>query len=480
VFAKPSSRAFAGLSSRAKRGICFSLAVLATSISAASAQQTSSYHALGRAILRELIETNTTASAGNTTVIADQLAVRFKEYGFADADVQVVGPSVKNRNLIVRYRGSGSRKPVLLLAHLDVVEAKRDDWTYDPFTLTENGGYFYGRGTQDIKGGAATLIAAVLRLKQEGWTPDRDLILALTAGEEGGPYNGVDWLLKNRRALVDAEYVINVDAGGGEIENGKNTLFAVQAGEKVFHSVSLTVRNPGGHSSMPRSDNAIYSLTAALQRLSKYEFPAKPNAIVKAYFTNAAKTATPPVAADMRRVAAGTADAATFARLSKSPLYNAFLRTTCVATMLEAGHAENALPQTAKATVNCRMLPGEDPAGVERTIARVINDTSVHLVATDTAIQSPPSPLRPDLFAAIDASLKAVLGPIPISPTMETGATDGLYFRNAGIPVYGFTGIFLAVDDNRMHGKDERILIKAFDDALDFTYDVLKRIGRER
>jgi len=224
VFAKPSSRAFAGLSSRAKRGICFSLAVLATSISAASAQQTSSYHALGRAILRELIETNTTASAGNTTVIADQLAVRFKEYGFADADVQVVGPSVKNRNLIVRYRGSGSRKPVLLLAHLDVVEAKRDDWTYDPFTLTENGGYFYGRGTQDIKGGAATLIAAVLRLKQEGWTPDRDLILALTAGEEGGPYNGVDWLLKNRRALVDAEYVINVDAGGGEIENGKNTL----------------------------------------------------------------------------------------------------------------------------------------------------------------------------------------------------------------------------------------------------------------
>src|SRR5262249_54805143 len=237
------------------------------------AQQLSSatFHQLGHAILRELIETNTTASSGNTTIAAQQLATRFHDAGFPESDVQVVGPTPKNRNIVVRYRGSGAQKPVLLLAHLDVVEAKRDDWTYDPFQLTEHDGYFYGRGTQDVKGGAAMLATTLLRLKQEGWKPDRDIILALTAGEEGGmPYNGVEWLIKNHRDLIDAEYAINVDAGGGELENGKHTLFDVQAAEKVYHSVTLTVKNTGGHSSLPRQDNAIYALAAALTRLSHY------------------------------------------------------------------------------------------------------------------------------------------------------------------------------------------------------------------
>jgi len=441
----------------------------------------SDYHQLGHAILRELIETNTTASAGNTTIAAEQLQVRFKDAGFASEDDQVVGPTPKNRNLVVRYRGSGAHKPVLLLAHIDVVEAKRDDWTYDPFALTEKDGYFYGRGTQDVKGGAAMLVTALLRMKQEKVVPDRDLILALTAGEEGGmPYNGVQWLIANKKPLIDAEYVINVDAGGGELENGKHTLFDVQAAEKVYHSVSLTAKNPGGHSSLPRKDNAIYELAKALERVGAYEFPAKPNDVVKKYFAQAASTVTPQVGADMRAVAAGTATPAAIARLSTTPLYNALMRTTCVATMLTGGHAPNALPQSATATVNCRMLPGDDPAAVEQALVRAIADTGVHLAPIDTARPSPASPLRPDVFSAVEASVKAVWGNVPVVPIMETGATDGLFLRNAGVPVYAFSGLFIATNDVRAHGKDERILITAFDDGLDFTHDFLTRVTARR
>jgi acetylornithine deacetylase/succinyl-diaminopimelate desuccinylase-like protein len=452
--------------------------LLVVAASRLGAQQSSSaYHQLGHAILREMVETNTTASSGNTTTIAEQLQVRFKDAGFPENDVQVVGPLPKNRNLIVRYRGSGARKPVLLLAHLDVVEAKRTDWTFDPFKLTEQDGYFYGRGTQDVKGGATTLVSALLRLKREGFVPDRDFILALTAGEEGGTYNGVSWLLANKRDLIDAEYVINVDAGGGELDKGKHALFDVQAAEKVFHSVTITATNPGGHSSLPRKDNAIYTIARALDRVAAYDFPAKPNEVVRAYFAKAAPTATPAVAADMRKIAGGSNDPATIARLSKTPLYNALMRTTCVATMLEGGHAPNALPQTARATINCRMLPSDNAAAVERTLARVINDTAVKFSA-DTATPSPASPLRPDVLAAVEASVKAIWGNVPVTPYMETGATDGLYLRNAGIPVYAFSGIFLATDDIRAHGKHARVLISSFDDALDFTYDFLKRIAK--
>lgn len=461
------------------KALAAALALLPFSV---HAQQTepATFHQLGHAILRELIETNTTGSSGNTTIAAQQLQKRFEDAGFPAADVQIVGPTAKNQNLIVRYRGTGARKPILLLAHLDVVEANRSDWTYDPFVLTEKDGYFYGRGTQDQKGGAATLATTLLRLKKEGWTPNRDLILALTAGEEGGmPYNGVQWLLANKRNLIDAEYTINVDAGGGELEHGKPSLFDVQAAEKVYHSVSLTATNPGGHSSLPRKDNAIYTLARALERLSAYDFPVRPNDVVKAYFAKAASAAeTPALAAAMRAVAAGKVSAATYARLSKTPLYNALLRTTCVATMLQGGHAPNALPQTATATVNCRMLPGSDPKEVENTLARVIADTAVHLAPIDTAVPSPASPLRPDVFDAVEQSVKATWGPVPIVPIMETGATDGLYLRNAGVPVYGFSGLFIATDDVRAHGKDERILVSAYDHGLDFTYDLLKRLTR--
>jgi acetylornithine deacetylase/succinyl-diaminopimelate desuccinylase-like protein len=452
--------------------------VLLAIASRIGAQQPSAYHQLGQAILREMVETNTTASSGNTTTIAEQLQVRFKDAGFPEKDVQVVGPLPKNRNLVVRYRGSGAKKPVLLLAHLDVVEAKASDWTFDPFKLTSKDGYFYGRGTQDVKGGATTLVTALLRMKQEGFVPDRDYILALTAGEENGPYNGVEWLLKNKRDLIDAEYVINVDAGGGELDkSGKHVLFDVQAAEKVYHSVTIAVANPGGHSSLPRKDNAIYTLARALDRVAAYDFPAKPNEVVRAYFGKAAATVAPAVAADMRKVASGSNDPAAISRLSATPLYNALMRTTCVATMLEGGHAPNALPQTARAVINCRMLPSDDPVAVERTLARVINDTSVKFSA-DTATPSPASPLRPDVFNAVEASVKAIWGNVPVVPIMETGATDGLFFRNAGVAVYAFSGIFIATDDVRAHGKDERILVSSFDDALDFTYDFLKRIAK--
>jgi acetylornithine deacetylase/succinyl-diaminopimelate desuccinylase-like protein len=434
---------------------------------------------LGTAILKSMIETNTTGSVGNTTVLAQHLATLFVDAGLPQSDIHIVGPSERNKNLVVRYRGTGAHKPLLVIGHLDVVEAQRADWSMDPFVLTEQDGYYYGRGTQDMKGSAATAVAALLRLKREGWRPDRDVILALSSGEEGGSdYVGMQWLVEQQRPLIDAEYAINLDAGGGEIINGKNTLMDVQAAEKVFHSVSLTVSNTGGHSSLPRTDNAIYTLAKALDKLAAYAFPEQPNEIVRAYFKQAAASAeTPALAAAMRTVASGKPSATAFATLSKVPLYNALLRTTCVATMLQAGHAENALPASAKATVNCRILPGEDAVEVERTIARVINDPLVKVAPLDTAIPSPPSPLRPDVFAAIEASVKATWGPLPIVPQMETGATDGLYLRNAGIPVYGLTGIFVAVNDNRMHGKDERILVTAFQDGQRFAYELIKRLA---
>ncbi len=451
------------------------LAIGASSSIGAQRNNVGNFHQLGHAILREMVETNTTLDHGDVTPLASQLATRFHDAGFPDSDVVVIGPTAKNRNLVVRYRGTGAHRPILLLAHLDVVEARRSDWTYDPFQLTERDGYFYGRGTQDVKGGATLLATTLLRLRAERFVPDRDIILALTAGEESGP-NGVDWIIKNKHHLIDAEYAINVDAGGGDIIDGKHAQFDVQAAEKVFHSVQLTVMNPGGHSSLPRKDNAIYTLARALTRLSAYDFPARPNTIVKAYFGRIAKTSGPQFAVDMEQVSKGSTDPAVLARLSAFPMYNAILRTTCVATLLEGGHAENALPQTAKATVNCRMLPGEDPAAVERTLVHVINDTAVHLAALDTAVQSPPSPLRADLFEIIRATVTDTWGAMPIVPTMEAGATDGLYLRNSGMPVYGLTGLFIATDDERMHGKDERILVTAFDDGLDFTYDLMKRL----
>jgi acetylornithine deacetylase/succinyl-diaminopimelate desuccinylase-like protein len=449
-----------------------------------SAQPGADYQRMGRDILKELIEIDTTHPTGSTTVAAERMAARLLAAGFPKADVQVVRGSQKEAeskgNLVVRYRGMGVRKPILFFAHIDVVTAKRDDWSIDPFVLTEKDGYFYGRGTQDQKGGAATLVAAFVRLRQEQWVPDRDLILALTADEEGGPVNGVAWLLANRRDLIAADYSINIDTGGGELHGGKVTALDVQAAEKVYSAFSLTVKHPGGHGSLPTKDNAIYRLAAGLQRLAAFEFPVRLNEITRAYFNRMAAVSGDK-AADMRAVARVPTDLAAAERLaSKSPFHNALLRTTCVATMLQAGHAENALPQTAQATVNCRLLPDEDITTIQQTLARIVADPQITVATIVAPTPSPPSPLAPEPLSAIEAAARAVYGnspAVPIIPFMETGATDGLHLRNAGIPVYGVTGIAHDPDDVRAHGKDERILVRSFNEGLEFAYQLAKALA---
>jgi acetylornithine deacetylase/succinyl-diaminopimelate desuccinylase-like protein len=435
-----------------------------------------------RDIFEQLININTTGSSGSTTVAATAMAKRLTDAGFPAADVQVIGPAdSKNHNLVARFRGTGTQKPILMLAHLDVVEAKREDWSLDPFTFTEQDGFFYGRGTMDVKDGDAILVATFARLKQEGYRPNRDLILALTTGEEGGSdYNGVEWLLANHRDLIDAAYVINMDAGDPVILNGKRLMRTVQASEKVYVTLKLEVHNPGGHSSLPPKDNAIYRLAAALGRLSAYEFPAQLNEITRASFTRWSQLQQGTLAADMAAVARPSPDSAAIRRLSDlSPLYNAQLRTTCVATELAGGHAENALPQMASATVNCRMLPGTPSEEVQRTLRTVVNDTAVAVSVVTAAVPSPPSSLVPEIMGPIERVTKRLWN-IPVVPVMETGATDGLYFRNAGVPVYGISGVFVDINDIRAHGRDERIGVQDYYDGAEYIYQLVKEVSSPR
>jgi acetylornithine deacetylase/succinyl-diaminopimelate desuccinylase-like protein len=455
-------------------------AVLA--VSPAIAQDAGQFDRTARAIFKELIEINTTDSSGSTTKAADAMAARLKAAGFPDADVQVLGPNPRKGNLVARLRGRSTGKPILLLAHLDVVEARKEDWSpdLDPFVFTERDGFFYGRGTTDVKGQAAIWIANLIRYKQEGFVPARDLIVALTADEEAGDSNGVSWLLANHRDLIDAEYALN-EGGGGELKRGKAIANDVQAAEKVYYSVSLEVRNAGGHSSLPRKDNAIYRLAAGLTRLAAYEFPVQLNDVTRGYFARMASLETGQVAADMKAVAQPTLDPAAAARLAAaSPVYNSMMRTTCVATELSGGHAENALPQLARAVVNCRILPGVDPATVKQALTATLADDGIAMKPIWEAVPSPPSPLRPELMAAIERHTSELWPGVVVLPVMATGATDGLYLRNAGIPTYGVDGIFSDVDDVRAHGRDERIGIKEFYAGREFLYRLVKTLGEKR
>ncbi len=414
-----------------------------------------------RDIFEQLININTTGSSGSTTVAANAMAKRLTDAGFPAADVQVIGlAGSRNHNLV------------------DVVEAKREDWSLDPFTFTEKDGFFYGRGTMDIKDGAAILVATLARLKQEGYRPNRDLILALTTGEEGGSdYNGVQWLLENHRDLVDAAYLINMDAGDPVILNGKRLMRSVQASEKVYVTFKLEVHNPGGHSSLPTKDNAIYRLAAALGRVSAYEFPAQLNEITRAFFQRMSGLQQGTLAADMAAVARPVPDSAAMRRLSDvSPLYNAQLHTTCVATQLAGGHAENALPQTASATVNCRMLPGTPSDDVQRALTEAVRDSAVAITVVSAAVPSPPSPLTPEIMDPIERVTRRLWN-IPVVPVMETGATDGLYFRNAGIPVYGVSGVFVDINDIRAHGRDERIGVQDYYDGAEYIYQLVRAVS---
>jgi acetylornithine deacetylase/succinyl-diaminopimelate desuccinylase-like protein len=429
-----------------------------------------------RAIFAELVNVNTTHDHGSTGPAAQAVARRFRDAGFPDSDIAVVGPNAGHLNVVARLRGTGAKRPVLLLAHLDVVEALRQDWSLDPFSFTERDGFFYGRGTSDIKDMAAIYAATLLRLRREGFVPDRDLILALTAGEEGGDDNGVQWLIANRRDLIDAAYCINGDGGDPLARDGAVYFRNVQASEKVYIDLQFQVKNPGGHSSLPLRNNAIYHLAGALDRLAGFSFPARLNEVTRAYLARAAATQPPATGRDMRLAARG--DAGAIRRLSaSSPFFNAQFRTTCVATRLEAGHANNALPQTATAIVNCRMLPDEKLAGVLAALRRVVADTAVAISVVQDPVPSPPSPLVPEVLQPVERITAAMWPDAVVVPSMETGATDGLYLRNAGMPVYGVSGVPLDEDDIRAHGRDERIRVAAFYQGLEFSYRLVKALA---
>lgn len=431
-----------------------------------------------REILRQLIDINTTDSVGNNTQAAEALAARFRAAGYPESDLHVAGPAPRKGNVVVRLHGTGTARPILFVGHLDVVEARRSDWSFDPFVFREQDGYFYGRGTQDMKSDDAILVTTFLRMKREGFRPERDLILALTSDEEGGSHNGVDWLLQNHRDWIDAEFCINADSGGGHIKNGRRTFMEIQAAEKVFLSFQLESTNPGGHSSLPTKDNAIYHLAGALTRLSQFDFPVHLFDVTRTNFERMAPIYGGQLGADMQAVTAHPNDSAVVARLSDSPLYNALLRTTCVATMLAGGHAENALPQSATAVVNCRMLPVDNAADVQRTLERVMADSKVRVSVKTAARSSPFVPMNAQVLSAVTAATAKSWPGVPVIPAMGTGATDGLYLRNAGIPTYGVSGIFIDEDDVRAHGRDERVPVKSFDEAIGFMYDLTTRLGR--
>jgi acetylornithine deacetylase/succinyl-diaminopimelate desuccinylase-like protein len=408
-----------------------------------------------------MIETDTTGEHGDTTPLVEALAQHFREAGFPAGDVQVLGPEARHRNLVVRLRGSGQGRPLLVISHLDVVEARPEDWTVPPFKLTEKEGWLYGRGTQDIKGEAAIEAATLLQLKQEGFLPKRDLILALTTGEEGAVfYNGIEWLLKNHRDLIDAEYCLNGDGGGPEFDHGRPFFRALQTSEKAYYNFELLVTDPGGHSSLPHPGTAIQTLARGLARLEAWEPAPRLDETTRTYFRRMAAIEGGTNGPLMSKAAQG--DAAAIATLSKDPEWNAKLHTTLVTTMIQGGHAANALPQRALATVNCRLLPADDILEIQRQLTNTLAEPRIQVRLLREPHPNPASPLREDVLSAVERSTQAVWTNCPVVPTMETGGTDGAYLRRNGIPTYGISCIPVDRDDVRAHGKDERIRVKDF------------------
>lgn len=459
---------------RALLACLFSCAVLAPPLAAAAPSEAE--REAVRAIYEELLEIDTTHSTGSTTIAAEAVAARLLAAGFPADDIAVLGPSAKRGNLVARLRGSGAEQPLLLLAHLDVVEAKREDWSVDPFTLLEKDGFFYGRGTLDDKAMAAIFTQALIRMKSEGTKLRRDVILALTADEEGGDENGAEWLLKEHRARVDAELVLN-EGGGGRMRGGKYLVNGVQAAEKTYMDFELVVTNKGGHSSLPMKDNAIYRLANGLGRLERHVFPTELNDVTRAYFERASKAESPEIAKDMRAVAKQPPDPAAVARLAAQPSYNAMLRTTCVATELAGGHAPNALPQRASANVNCRILPGHSAAEVHKKLVEVLADPEIVVSLAEREITGPKATIDPAFIAIVERVSAEVFPGVPVVPTMSTGATDSKYFRLAGIPAYGVSGLFVDVDDVRAHGRDERLGVAQFYEGQDFLWRLVQALA---
>jgi acetylornithine deacetylase/succinyl-diaminopimelate desuccinylase-like protein len=431
--------------------------------------------ALAREILEQLVKIQTTEDHG-TSEAAEAIAARLIAAGFPKEDVEIIGHDARAQNVVARYRGRNPRaRAVLLMAHIDVVPARREDWSVDPWTLLEREGWLYGRGSTDNKAGAAMLVANFIALKRAGWQPERDLVIVLT-GDEETAQKSIQWLLENRRVVSDAELAFNTDGGGVVLREGRPAMFEVQASEKIYADYQLEVTDVGGHSSLVRPDNPIYTLSAALTRIGEHQFPLHVNDVTRMFLERSSVTESGQTAIDMRAVAAVLPDLAAAARLSRSPFYNAQLRTTCVATKVDAGHANNALPQHARAVVNCRILPGLPGADVEAVIRRLAGD-KVKVTVLEPPIASPPSTLTPALLSRLEPIVAKHWPGLQVIPVMATGATDGMYTRSRDIPTYGVSAIDKDPEDERAHGKDERVGVESFNRATQFWLDLMRAYG---
>jgi len=453
----------------------------------AAADSSSVSNALARDMLAQLVAINTTDSVrGNVTTAAEAMAQRLRSAGFPAEDIRVLGPSERKKNLVARLRSTGAHKPVLLIGHLDVVEARREDWSTDPFQLVEKDGELYGRGTLDMKGPDAIMLASLIRLRQEGFRPTRDIILALTADEEGGGANGVQWLVQHHRELVDAQFVLSGDDYSVLTVKGKPLYFQLIASEKVYADFQLQVTNKGGHSSVPVAENAIYTLTRGLDRLADHEFPFELNAVTREYYRRLAQIESGQRAADMRAILRDPPDQQALERLSADPIEHSITHTTCVATRLDAGHANNALPQRAQAVINCRILPGHSPEEVRQQLVQVLADPAIAVsyLASDGTLSEhapavrgfAPPPLLPEMLAPLDQLVAATWPGLKVIPGMSAGASDATHTSAAGLPTYTFSPLSVDPNDDREHGRDERISVASFYQANEFFYRYLRTL----
>ena len=457
----------------------FAAAVIALGLAQAAASEETAHESLAREILAELIAANTAPSGGNDMRQAvSGLVTRLENAGFADDDITVVAETPALPNLVIRYRGnSRGTRPVLMMAHLDVVEALPTDWSVDPFSMTEKDGYFYGRGTTDNKAGAAIMVANFIRMKREGYEPNRDLIIMLTADEETTGA-GAQLLVNEHRDLVDAEFALNTDGGMIILEGEDPGAFIMQTAEKVYVSFTLEATDPGGHSSVPRADSPISRLSRTLVDLQEFRFPIDLNETSRAFFRLWEPIAPAEEQPIIRSILEDPDDPQLSAKLVEHPYFNALARTTCVATQLDGGHAENALPQTARATVNCRVLPQSSAEETDNVLTAMAAKNGVSVTQIAPAKASPPSPLDPAIVEPIEQVANDMWPGITVIPEMSTGATDGLFVRNAGIPVYGVSAIAEDPDDFRAHGQDERIRVKSYYDALEYWYRLVKLLSQ--
>ena len=435
---------------------------------------------LARAILKELVEINTEHANGSTKA-AEAIRDRLLAGGFTAADVTLIAPTEHptKGNVVVRYHGKGRGKAVLFIGHLDVVDARAEDWSVDPFKLTERDGWFYGRGSIDMKDGDAAMLETLLRLRREGFVPERDIIVAFTADEEaGGDSNGPAFLLKSHRDLIDADLVVNLDGGGAAYQHGERAYFEIGTSEKTYLTYTAETTSPGGHGSLPGPDNAIYRLADGLGRLEALKFPVMLTATTRASFAQFADLEPGADSADMRAVAKTPPDPAAAERLSQNVRMNAQLHTTCVPTLIAGGHAENALPQRARATIQCRMMPGDTEEHVRATLTAALNDPKITLTLDAPPIVSPESPPIPQILSRVSAVVHSMWPGVPIIPTMATGFSDDRQTRNAGIPSYDLSGVWIDADENRAHGRDERVGAREFDESVEYTYRLMKAVSR--